>query len=159
MRRVRTGFVACVGLALLTAHLAGNLHAEELLPIQSRTIDSGPVSGAAYYTDDASGSRLVATLGGDEGSAPVRVVATLAAGQSVTLSVPAGIGEPSVEVTFSHRRDRVFIDDGGLQPETAGWHCYRTGQPGSRSCNPHRRTFRRESTGPQANTSVLVLLV
>lgn len=118
-RRVRTGIVACVGLALLTTHFAGDLHAEELLPVQSRSIDLGSVSGAAYYTDDASGSRLVATLGGDEGSAPIRVVATLAAGQSVTLSVPAGIGEPSVEVTFSRRGGRVFVDDGGMQFETS----------------------------------------
>lgn len=79
----------------------------------------GPVSGAAYYTNDADSSCLVATLGSDEGSAPMRVVATLAAGQSVTLSVPAGVGEPSVGVTFSRRDGRVFVDDGSMRLETA----------------------------------------
>jgi hypothetical protein len=115
----RIGLMACGSLALLAACFAGDLHAEELLPIQSRTIAMGPVSGAAYYTDDDAGSRLVATLGGDEGSAPVRVVATLAAGQSVTLSVPAGFGEPPVEVTFSRRGGRVFVDGGSMLLETA----------------------------------------
>jgi hypothetical protein len=117
--RVRTGLMMCGSLALMTACLDGDLHAEELLPIQSRTIALGPVSGAAYYTDDAAGSRLVATLGGDEGSIPVRVVAMLAAGQSVTLSVPAGVGKPSVEVTFSRRNGRVFVDDGSMRLESA----------------------------------------
>jgi hypothetical protein len=115
----RTGLMACSGLVLLTACYAGDLHAEELRPIQSRTIAMGPVSGTAYYTDDAAGSRLVATLGGDDGSAPVRVVATLVAGQSVTLSIPAGVGETAVEVTFSRRDGRVFVDDGSMRLETA----------------------------------------
>jgi hypothetical protein len=79
----------------------------------------GPVSGAAYYTNDADGSRLVATLGGDEGSTPVRVVTTLVAGQSVTLSVPAGVGEPASEVTFSSSGNRVFVDGGSVLLEIA----------------------------------------
>ena len=115
---IRTGLMVCGSLALLSACFAGDLHAEELLPIQSRTVVMGPVSGGAYYTNDAAGSRLVATLGGDEGSPPVRVVTTLAAGQSVTLSVPAGVGEPAVEMTFSRRNGRVFVDDGRLGLET-----------------------------------------
>ncbi len=115
----RTGLILCSSLALLTACFAGDLQAEELLPIQSRTIALGPVSGAAYYTDDAAGSRVVATLGGDEDSAPMRVVVTLAAGQSVTLSVPAGVGEPAVAVTFIRRDGRVFVDDGCMRLQTA----------------------------------------
>ncbi len=114
----RAGLTACGSLAVLIACSAGDLHAQELLPIQSRTIAMGSVSGAAYYTNDAAGSRLVATLGGEEASVPVRVVATLAASQSVTLSVPASVGKPAVEVTFSRRDGRVFVDDGRMRLET-----------------------------------------
>lgn len=107
----RTSLGVCSSLALLTACFAGDLQAEELPPLQSRTIALGPVSGAAYYTNDGAASRLVATLGGDENTAPMRV--------AVTLSVPAGVGEPSVEVTFIRRDGRVFVDDGCMRLETA----------------------------------------
>ena len=118
-RLVHTVLMACAGLALLTACFVGGAQAEELLPIQSRTIALGLVNGAAYYTNDAAGIRLVATLNGDEGSTPVRLVTTLAAGQSVTLSVPAGVGEPASEVRFSRRGDRVFVDGSSGLLETA----------------------------------------
>ena len=116
---VHAALTLCAGVAMLTACFVGGAQAGELLPIQSRTIAMGPVSGAAYYTNDAAGSHLVATLGGDEGSAPVRVVTTLVAGQSVTLSVPAGVGEPAAEVTFSRRGNRVFVEDGSVLLKTA----------------------------------------
>ena len=72
---------------------------------------SGPINGIACYTNDAAGSRLVATLSSGEGSTPVRVVATLASGQSVTLSVPHGVGEPATTVTFSRQGEHVFVND------------------------------------------------
>lgn len=118
-RLMHAALTGCAGLALLTACFAGGAQADELLPIQSRTIAMGLVNGAAYYTNDAAGIRLVATLNGDEGSTPVRLVTTLAAGQSVTLSVPAGVGEPAAEVRFSRRGDRVFVDDSNGLLETA----------------------------------------
>ena len=118
-RVARTPLMVCAGFAMLTTCLVGGVQADELLPIHSRAIALGPVSGGAYYTSDAAESRLVATLNGEKGGAPVRVVATLAAGQSVTLSVPAGVGEPAIEVTFSRRDGRVFVDDGGTHLENS----------------------------------------
>jgi hypothetical protein len=118
-RLMHTALTAYAGLALLTACFVGGAQADELLPIQSRTIAMGLVNGDAYYTNDAAGLRLVATLNGDEGGTPVRLATTLATGQSVTLSVPAGVGEPAVEVRFSRRGDRVFVDGGNGLLETA----------------------------------------
>ena len=106
-------------LALLAACLASGARAEELQPIQGRSIALGPMNGIAYYTNDAAGSRLVATLSSGEGSTPVRVVATLATGQSVTLSVPHGVGQPATEVTFSRQGDRVFVTDSAAVVEAA----------------------------------------
>lgn len=121
-RLMHMALTFCAGLALLTACFVGGAQAEELLPIQSRTVAMGAVNGAAYYTKDAAGIRLVATLNGDEGSTPVRLMTTLAAGQSVTLSVPAGVGEPAAKVRFSRRGDRVFVDGSSGLLETAKSH-------------------------------------
>ncbi len=109
--RRRATLVTSGCLALLAACLVGGAQADELQPIQGRSIALGPVNGVAYYTNDAAGSRLVATLSSGEGSTPVRIVTTLVAGQSVTLSVPHGVGEPATEVTFSRQGDHVFVTD------------------------------------------------
>lgn len=121
-RLMHTALTFCAGLTLLTACFVGGAQADELLPMQTRTIAMGLVNGAAYYTKDAAGIRLVATLNGDEGSMPVRLITTLAAGQSVTLSVPVGVGEPAAEVRFSRRGDRVFLDGSNGLLETAKSH-------------------------------------
>jgi hypothetical protein len=109
--RMRLTLAASGCLALLAACLAGAAQAEELQPVQGRSIALGPVNGVAYYTNDEVGSHLVATLSSGEGATPIRVVATLVAGQSVTLSVPRGVGEPAIEVTFNRQGDRVFVSD------------------------------------------------
>ena len=109
--RTRATVLASGCLALLAAWLASGAQAEELQPVQGRSIALGPINGIAYYTNDAAGSRLVATLSSGEGSTPVRVVATLASGQSVTLSVPHGVGEPATTVTFSRQGEHVFVND------------------------------------------------
>ena len=57
---------------------------------------------------------LVATLGADT---PVRFVATLAPGQSVTLSTPRMLGQLAVEVRFMRRGDELFVNDGAKLPE------------------------------------------
>lgn len=121
MPRARTRLVTSGSLALLfaTCLVGGAALAEELQPIQGRSIALGPVNGMAYYTNDAAGSHLVATLSSGEDSTPVRVVATLASGQSVSLSVPHGVGEPATQVTFSRQGEHVFVTDGTAVVEAA----------------------------------------
>jgi hypothetical protein len=46
---------------------------------------------------------------------PVRFIATLAPGQSVTLSTPRKLGEPAVEVHFQHLGDDLFVDAAALE--------------------------------------------
>ena len=117
--RTRAKLVAAGCLAVLAACLAAGAQAEELQPIQGRSITLGPVNGIAYYTNDAAGSHLVATLSSGENATPVRVVATLASGQSVTLSVPHGVGEPATTVTFSRQGEHVFVTDSAAVVEAA----------------------------------------
>lgn len=95
------------------AMIAGAARADELRPIEGKTVALGPVTGVAYYTEEADGDRLVATLSGTDGALPLRVVAVLEPGQSLMLSVPRGVGEPAIEVSFVRRGDRVFMSEPG----------------------------------------------
>ena len=100
--------------AVAAVFVAGGVHAETLKPIQGRSIDLGTLAGIAYYTVEHEGYRLVATLGTDT---PVRFVATLAPGQSVTLSSPRMLGQSAMEVRFMRRGDELFVDDWAKLPE------------------------------------------
>jgi hypothetical protein len=100
--------------AVAAVFIAGGVHAETLKPIQGRSIDLGTLAGIAYYTVEPEGYRLVATLGSDT---PVHFVATLAPGQSVTLSTPRVLGQLAAEVRFMRRGDELFVNDGAKLPE------------------------------------------
>jgi hypothetical protein len=68
------------------------------------------VSGVAYYTVEHDGFRVVATLAKkDEDAMPVRVVAVLAPGQSLTLSTPHEAGTPPDAVEIIRRVDTVLV--------------------------------------------------
>lgn len=115
-RRATPLILGCA--ALLAACLTG-AQAEELQPIQGRSITLGPVNGIAYYTNNAAGSRLVATLSSGENTTPLRIITTLASGQSLTLSVPHGVGEPATEMTFTRQGSHVFVGNGHSLVATA----------------------------------------
>jgi hypothetical protein len=87
------------------------LHAETFKPVQAQKVDLGGMTGVAYYTEEADGDRLVLTLQAPETGTPFRVVATLAPGQSVTLSIPRGAGEPPVNVRFTRRDGRISMEN------------------------------------------------
>ncbi|KQT50735.1 hypothetical protein ASG43_05505 [Aureimonas sp. Leaf454] len=75
-------------------------HAEDLAPLAGRTIELADASGTIYYTKEAAGFRVVATLSGSEGAAPVRFVTTLDDGQAMTVSVPVeGQDAREIEIT------------------------------------------------------------
>jgi hypothetical protein len=99
--------------AALALSSLGPAHAEGLKPFQGRVIDLGDVSAVAYYTVERDGFRVVATLAKkDENAVPVRVVATLAAGQGLTLSSPHEAGAPADAVEIIRRANTLFIHEG-----------------------------------------------
>ncbi len=100
--------------ALALASIGSAAHAEGLKPAQGQHIDLGAVSGIAYYTVERDGFRVVATLAQrDEGAtAPVRVEAVLAPGQSIVLSSPSGAGIPPDAVEISRHADTVLVRQG-----------------------------------------------
>ena len=91
--------------------VAGAAHASELQPLEGRSLDLGPVSGVAYYTVEDSGFRIVATLAQGEAGAPVRFMALLAPGQSVTLSSAGEDGSAPASVEFTRQHHQVFVRD------------------------------------------------
>jgi hypothetical protein len=85
-------------------------HAEGLKPLQGQVIDLGDLSAVAYYTVERDGFRVVATLAKkDEDAVPVRVVAVLAPGQSLTLSTPREWDTPPDAVEIIRRADTVLV--------------------------------------------------
>ena len=103
MIRIAAGLIA-------TLSVIGMAQAEDLRPLQARSIEVGGASGVAYYTVSDDGFRVVATLAGEVG-VPVRLIATLAPGQSVVLSVPQALGEVSREVEIRRVSDSVTVSD------------------------------------------------
>ena len=87
----------------------GMARADDLRPIEARSIDLGEVSGVAYYTVERDGFRVVATLAQEDARAPVRVEAILAPGQSVVLSTAREAGTAPATVEISRRNDEVLI--------------------------------------------------
>jgi hypothetical protein len=98
--------------AVLALSSLGPAQAEGLKPLQGRVIDLGDVSAVAYYTVERDGFRVVATLAKKaEDAIPVRIVAVLAPGQSLTLSTPHEAGAPDDAVEIVRQADKVLIQE------------------------------------------------
>jgi hypothetical protein len=101
--------------AALALSSLGSAHADGLKLFQGRVIDLGDVSGVAYYTLEWDGFRVVATLAKkDEDAVPVRVVAVLAPGQSLTLSTPPEAGAPDDAVEIVRRADTLLVHEAAV---------------------------------------------
>ena len=80
-----------------------------LAPLAASTVALGAYTGVAYYTAEAAGYQVVATVAPGEAGAPIRFVSTLADGQGAILSVPQAVGSPALEVEFHRCGDAVLI--------------------------------------------------
>jgi hypothetical protein len=97
--------------SVFTLASIGAAHADELRPIEGRSIDLGEVSGVAYYTVERDGFRVVATLAQGETGTPVQFEAVLAPGQSVVLSTPREVGVVPSAVQITRQNDQVLVDE------------------------------------------------
>ena len=97
--------------AAFTLGLIGAAHANELRPLEGRSIDLGEISGVAYYTVERDGFRVVATFAQGETGKPVRFEAILATGQSVVLSTPRETGVAPRAIQISRQNDRVLVHE------------------------------------------------
>ena len=71
--------------------------AGDLKPKTGHTIHLGNVHGAAYYTVEDQGLRLVATVADGEAGNPVRFVSTLSDGQTMVIEIPQASSQRSQE--------------------------------------------------------------
>jgi hypothetical protein len=104
----RSAFLVACAVAIILVQ--GGVRAESIRPIEGRRIDLGTFGGVVYYTVKPDGYRLVVTLSPSGAETPVRFVATLAPGQSVTLSTPRKLGEPALEVRFQHKGESLLVE-------------------------------------------------
>jgi hypothetical protein len=58
--------------------------------------------------------RRFVTMQPNKDGTSLRLVATLASGQWVKLSVPRALGEPPIEVRFMRQGDQLVVDRAGL---------------------------------------------
>jgi hypothetical protein len=95
--------------ALAFACLAAtSVHAGELVALQAQSVDLGAFHGILYYTSEEDGYRVVTTIAEGEGL-PVRFVATLLDSQSLTISVPGKVDEPSQEIEISRVGEKLLL--------------------------------------------------
>jgi hypothetical protein len=90
--------------------ITGAATASELPPGSGYSIHLDRFNGAVYYTIEHEGYRLVATIADREDGLPVRFVATLTDGQTLAISVPGNLGEPSQLVEFARTGGRLFVN-------------------------------------------------
>lgn len=79
-----------------------------LKPATAQTINVGYVNGVAYYTPQADGYHVVATLT-VAGGAPIRVAATLQPEQVVSFSVPGAADTAESIVQIARRGDTITL--------------------------------------------------
>ena len=105
------GGVVAFGLA------ASPVHAGELSVTAGKSIRIGGLHGVLYYTNENDGYRVIATMADGEAGAPVRFSATLADGQSATISVPGKLGEPDQSLEISRSGDKLSVTRAGLMSD------------------------------------------
>lgn len=92
---------------------ASPLHAGELSIMAGESIDLGGFRGVLHYTDENDGYRVIATIADGEAGLPVRFSATLAEGQSATISVPRKLGEPEQSLEIPRSGDKLTVTELG----------------------------------------------
>ena len=83
--------------------------AVSLAPMSASTVTLGAYTGVAYYTVEASGYQVVATVAPGEVGAPIRFVSTLADGQHAILSVPHAVESSALEIEFHRCGDAMVM--------------------------------------------------
>jgi hypothetical protein len=78
--------------------------------IRHRFADPGSVAGIAYYTVEADGFHVVATLAQDgKDRVPLRVQGVLNAGQSLKFSTPGVIGVEPATITLERQGEKLVV--------------------------------------------------
>jgi hypothetical protein len=96
--------------------MAGTSMAGELGPGNGHSIRLGSFNGVVYYTVEEGNFRVVATLASGAEGLPIRFISTLTMGQSVVISVPQAVDQPSIDFEILRDGDALVVND-----IVAGW--------------------------------------
>ena len=97
-------------IALAILFLTGTLaHGSELAVLEAGSFDVGGYHGIAYYTSEADGYRVVATIALGETGLPVRFEAVLTETQAIRISVPGKLREMSDVLEISRVNGKLVI--------------------------------------------------
>ena len=88
-----------------------------MAPSNGRTLHLGGFDGIVYYTVEQDGYHVVATMASGAEATPIRFIATLGPGQSLMISVPQAVGEPSLDFEIVRIGEALFVGD-SLQTAT-----------------------------------------
>ena len=98
-------------LAIAWLAMSGAAAAAELAPGNGRTLHLGGFDGTVYYTVEQDGYHVVATLASSAEATPIRFIATLGPGQSLMISVPQAVGEPSIDFEIARVGEALLVGD------------------------------------------------
>ncbi|NDW07216.1 hypothetical protein [Jiella pacifica] len=105
---MKTKFITAT--AFIIAAATTGAAAGDLKPTAGHAIHLGNVQGAAYYTVEDDGLRLVATVAGGEAGDSVRFVSTLSDGQTMVIEVPRTADHNAEALTFKRVGDHVVVE-------------------------------------------------
>jgi hypothetical protein len=110
-RKIAATIPVCLAMLGAIALLPAQAGAEHLSPVVADVAHLGAVSAVTYYTVEQDGFRVVTTIqeDGRDTPIPVRFVATLQAGQSSVVSVPAELGVPAWSLELVREGDQLII--------------------------------------------------
>ena len=97
--------------ALAWLAISGTAAASDLAPGDGRTLHLGGFGGTVYYTVEQDGYHVVATLASGSEAPAIRFIATLAPGQSMTISVPQAVGETSLDFEVVRVGETLLVGD------------------------------------------------
>jgi hypothetical protein len=83
--------------------------ADELYPMEAKSISVGGFRGIVYYTHEQDGYHVTATIAEGESGLPVRFEATITERQKLTITVPRRLGEQSYVVELLRVDGKLVI--------------------------------------------------
>jgi hypothetical protein len=99
---VALGTICCLGF--------GAASAAELAPQSGYSIHLGGMDGTVYYTVQADGYRVVATVASADGS-PIRFTSTIKAGQRMVISIPQAVDQAAIDFAILRDGDVLRVGE------------------------------------------------
>ena len=97
--------ILAVIVAVPTTAMAGELKLRE-----AHSADLGGVSVVTYYTEAATGYRVVVTAAPEASAQPIRYTATLVPGQRSVITIPQRANEAPLALVIARVGDRVVVE-------------------------------------------------